>query len=384
MKLTKWLIGLLAVFGMVFFVACSDDSGDGGGGDNPTTTNPLKGVWWGNEEVVYYSDNIPNFGNRKAEFKITGTWARRQAEMVVGNAINNWTLNFDGGSIHIERRNDVLILNGNNNEHFLFVDGNNTNTITGLWIVEPYDNNPTGNKAILLSRVISANPHNKIDVFFGTVTDLRMYEFSSAGRVTFSKGSIIEEGFTIIYDQHYRDNLLTWTTTNRRFYSVSQSATPYEFNVTFQPFPGGGGGTHTHNWGNWTTITPAGCNNEGVEEGTCSICGEKQRRPIPKLDCPNIDPAIIGSYKGAWSDNSNNSWNAGFSFEANGTGTYWSGYADANNNWIWVNVDNFSFTFKTDNGSLTINSSHGNFTGSYSSSEININMRGSNIRALRE
>ncbi len=38
-----------------------------------------------------------------------------------------------------------------------------------------------------------------------------------------------------------------------------------------------------HNWGAWTVKTPATETTEGVEERTCSRCGEKETRTIPKL-----------------------------------------------------------------------------------------------------
>ena len=39
-----------------------------------------------------------------------------------------------------------------------------------------------------------------------------------------------------------------------------------------------------HTWGEWTETKPATETEEGEEERTCSVCGEKETRTIPKLD----------------------------------------------------------------------------------------------------
>lgn len=38
---------------------------------------------------------------------------------------------------------------------------------------------------------------------------------------------------------------------------------------------------HVHSWGDWTVRTPATCTEDGVEERTCSACGETETRAIP-------------------------------------------------------------------------------------------------------
>lgn len=41
--------------------------------------------------------------------------------------------------------------------------------------------------------------------------------------------------------------------------------------------------TCKHEWSDWTTLSAATCETEGLEERVCNKCGEKEQKPVSAL-----------------------------------------------------------------------------------------------------
>ena len=60
-----------------------------------------------------------------------------------------------------------------------------------------------------------------------------------------------------------------------------------------------------HTWGEWATVTPAGCETSGTEQRECPLCQETETRPIQATGktTPNADYIIkLSAYFGVSSD----------------------------------------------------------------------------------
>lgn len=40
------------------------------------------------------------------------------------------------------------------------------------------------------------------------------------------------------------------------------------------------GGEHVHTWGEWGTVVPPTCTQEGIRERRCDACGQTEREPV--------------------------------------------------------------------------------------------------------